>query len=159
MSFNAFVNFGDIKGESTDKDHKDWVTMTGYEQGVAVPQHAAAARASTTPQLSEFKIHKLVDAASPKLYEACCKGTHLPNVTIELYKTGKDRPVKFLSFTMKDVLISSVTADAKDESQFPSEVVNLTFGAIEWTYTKLKPDGTAAGDVTAKWDLNRNAPA
>ena len=22
---NAFVNFGDIKGESTEKDHKDWV--------------------------------------------------------------------------------------------------------------------------------------
>ena len=25
MAFNGFVNFGDIKGESTDKDHKDWV--------------------------------------------------------------------------------------------------------------------------------------
>jgi len=24
-AFNAFVNFGDIKGESTDKDHRDWV--------------------------------------------------------------------------------------------------------------------------------------
>ena len=26
-AFNAFVNFGDIKGESTDKDHKDWVSI------------------------------------------------------------------------------------------------------------------------------------
>jgi len=26
-AFNGFVNFGDIKGESTDKDHKDWVTI------------------------------------------------------------------------------------------------------------------------------------
>ena len=24
-AFNAFANFRDIKGESTDKDHKDWV--------------------------------------------------------------------------------------------------------------------------------------
>ena len=27
MAFNSFVNFGDIKGESTDKDHKDWVMI------------------------------------------------------------------------------------------------------------------------------------
>lgn len=24
---DSFLNFGDIKGESTDKDHKDWVTI------------------------------------------------------------------------------------------------------------------------------------
>jgi hypothetical protein len=27
-AFNAFANFGDIKGESTDKDHKDWVSLS-----------------------------------------------------------------------------------------------------------------------------------
>ena len=30
-AFNAFVNFGDIKGESTDKDHKDWVMILSYK--------------------------------------------------------------------------------------------------------------------------------
>lgn len=29
--WNAFVNFGDIKGESTDKDHKDWVTISTFD--------------------------------------------------------------------------------------------------------------------------------
>ncbi len=27
-AFDAFVNFGDIKGECTDKDHKDWIMTT-----------------------------------------------------------------------------------------------------------------------------------
>jgi type VI protein secretion system component Hcp len=27
------------------------------------------------------------DAATPKLYEAACKGTHIPEVTIELWRT------------------------------------------------------------------------
>lgn len=26
-AFNAFVNFGDIKAESTDKDHENWVVV------------------------------------------------------------------------------------------------------------------------------------
>jgi hypothetical protein len=30
-AFNGFVNFGDIKGESTDKDHKDWVMILKYD--------------------------------------------------------------------------------------------------------------------------------
>jgi hypothetical protein len=29
-TFNGFLKFGDIKGESTDKDHKDWVMVTGF---------------------------------------------------------------------------------------------------------------------------------
>jgi hypothetical protein len=28
--FNGFVNFGDIKGESTEKDHKDWISILDY---------------------------------------------------------------------------------------------------------------------------------
>jgi len=67
--------------------------------------------------------------------------------------------VKFLSFTLKDVLISSVTADAKSESQFPSEVVSLDFGSIEWIYTKVKADGTAGDNVAAKWDVKKGTAA
>ena len=34
MGFNSFANFGDIKGESTDKDHKDWVMILKYDHAV-----------------------------------------------------------------------------------------------------------------------------
>ena len=122
------------------------------------PLACSTASGSTRPH-SEITIYKLVDAASPKLYEACCKGTHLPTATIEFCKTVKDRPVKFLSFTLKDVLISSVTADAKSESQFPSEVVSLDFGSIEWIYTKVKADGTPGDNVAAKWDVKKGTAA
>jgi hypothetical protein len=30
-AFNGFLKFGDIKGESTDKDHKDWVTILSFK--------------------------------------------------------------------------------------------------------------------------------
>ena len=37
---------------------------------------------------SEFKIVKLLDAATPKLYEAACKGTHLPEVVIGSWRAS-----------------------------------------------------------------------
>lgn len=162
--FNAFVNFGDIKGESTDKDHKDWVMIQSYEHGITQPasvtQKTAGGRSAEAVQFEEFRITKLVDAASPKLYEACCKGTHIPEVTIELWRAGGD-PLKYFEIKLKEVLISGVDQHGTPtgDSKFPTEVVRMTFGAVQWTYTKQKPDGTAGGNVAAKWSVAQGAAA
>jgi type VI secretion system secreted protein Hcp len=165
MAFNAFANFGDIKGESTDKDHKDWVMITSYNQSVTQPpsvtQKSAGGRSAEAATFSEFTITKLMDAATPKLFEAACKGTHIKEVTIELSRAGGDSPVKYMEIKLKEVMISGVihNADPTGESQFPTETVNMTYGAVEYTYTKQKPDGTASGNVAAKWNVAQGAAA
>jgi type VI secretion system secreted protein Hcp len=164
MAFNCFVNFGDIKGECTDKAHKDWVMALNYNHAVTQPpsvtQKSAGGRGAEEVDHSEFSIDKLVDAATPKLYEAACKGTHLPEVVIECWRAGGD-PVKYMEYKLKEVLISGVIAHGNPagEAQFPSETVKMTYGYIEWTYTKQKPDGTAAGNVAAKWNVAQGAAA
>lgn len=162
--FNAFVNFGDIKGESTDKDHKDWVMITKYVHEISQPpsvtQKTAGGRSAEAVQFSEFLIYKLVDAATPKLAEACCKGTHIPEVTVELWRAGGD-PLKYYEIKLKEVIVSRVVQDGdpKADQKFPTEMVGLTFGAIEYTYTKQKPDGTAGGNVASKWNVAQGAAA
>lgn len=162
MAFNAFANFGDIKGESTDKDHKDWVAVLGYDHAIAaILQNSAGGSVEGQIDHSDFSIVKLVDAATPKLYEAACKGTHLPEVVIELWRAGGDKPAKYMQFKLKEVLISGVisSGDSKGAQQFPTETIKMTFGAIEWTYTKQKRDGCAANNVTAKWSVTQGAVA
>lgn len=164
MAFNAFANFGDIKGECTDKDHKDWVMITQFDHEVTQPpsvtQKTAGGRTAEAIQHSEYKIVKLVDAATPKLYEAACKGTHIPEVVIECWRAGGD-PVKYYEVKLKEVLISGVVANGNPagDNGFPTETVKMTYGAIEWTYTKQKPDGSAGGNVAAKWSLAQGAAA
>ena len=164
MAFNAFVNFGDIKGESTDKDHKDWVSILSYDHAVSQPasvtQKSAGGRTAESVDHSEFSIVKLVDAASPKLHEAACKGTHIPEVTIELWRAGGD-PLKYLEVKLKEVLISGVSTagDPLGAHGFPKETVKMVYGSIEWTYTKQNPDGTAGGNVAAKWNVAQGAAA
>ncbi len=164
MAFNAFANFGDIKGECTDKDHKDWIMILSYDHGVTQPasvtQKTAGGRTAEAVNHQEFKIVKLVDAATPKLYEAACKGTHIPEITIEVWRAGGD-PLKYLEVKLKDTLISGVVTNGNPSGQhgFPTETVSLVYGAIEWTYTKQKPDGTAGGNVAAKWNVSQGAAA
>ena len=164
-----FVNFGDIKGESTDKDHKDWCDAFSYGDGVSQgynpayssPGGSAAMRADFAP----ITIVKQIDAASPKLREAAAKGTHIPQVTVELY----EGQFKFFVVKLKEVMISSVQAVMPDLAAAPvvtaasspsvlvlQEKVSLYYGSIEWTYTKEKPDGSAGGTVSAKWNLQYN---
>ncbi len=111
----AFVNFGDIKGESTDKDHKDWVTILKYDHAVTQPpstsQKTAGGRGAEEVNHSEFSIVKLLDAATPKLHEAACKGTHIPEVTIEVWRAGGDKPVKYMEYKLKEVLVSGVISN------------------------------------------------
>ena len=160
MAVNGFVNFGDIKGESTDKDHKDWVSIMGYHESVTRPFVAPkAGGSSTAPVHSEFSITKLIDAATPKLYEACATGKHIKEVTIELASAKGGSP--YLQIKLEDVVITSVanSSDPAGPVQVPSETVSLTYSAIEYTYTKHKSDGTAAGNVVAKWNVAQGAAA
>jgi len=165
MAFNGFVNFGDIKGESTDKDHKDWVTILSFDHAIRQPasvtQKSAGGRAAEEADHSPFSITKLLDAATPKLYEASCKGTHIPEVTIELWRAGGDNPLKYMEYKLKEVLVSAVIANGNPvgPAQFPTETVQLTYGAIEWTYTKQDEKGAAKGNVAAKWSVAKGAAA
>jgi len=165
MAFNGFANFGDIKGESTDKDHKDWVQLLSFHHGVAQPpsvsQKTAGGRSAEEADHSPVTITKLLDAATPKLYEACCKGTHIPTVSIELWRAGGEKPVKYMEYKLKEVLISGVqeNGDPGGAHQFPTETVSLTYGSIEWTYTKQNAKGEAAGNVAAKWSVSQGAVA
>jgi type VI secretion system secreted protein Hcp len=162
--FNAFANFGDIKGECTDDKHKDWVMLLGFshevKQPASISQKTAGGRSAEEVQHGEFTLAKLTDAATPKLYEAACTGTHLPEVVIEVVRAGGD-PLVYYKVALKQVLISGVVHDGNPsgDAQFPSELVKMTYGAIEWTYTKQKPDGTAGGNIAAKWSLEKGVAA
>jgi type VI secretion system secreted protein Hcp len=164
MSFDAFVNFGDIKGESTDKDHKDWVMMSGYQQSVDRPSaesmRGTTGASGTGVTHSELTITKYVDAASPKLFEACSNGKHFKEVVIDLVRKS-DNPITFVEIKLQDCLISGIAYDGRTmgEPSSPEESIHLTFGKIEFTYTKQKPDGTRAESVTEKWDAKQGQPA
>lgn len=165
MAFNGFVNFGDIKGESTDKEHKDWVMILKYDHAITQPpsasQKTAGGRSAEEVDHSEFSIVKLLDAATPKLHEAACTGKHLPEVVVEVWRAGGDKPVKYMEYKLKEVLISGVISngDPAHSAGFPTETIKMTYGAIEWTYTKQKADGSAAGNVAAKWNVTQGAAA
>ncbi|WP_134674720.1 type VI secretion system tube protein Hcp, partial [Pseudomonas viridiflava] len=93
--------------------HKDWIEVLGYEYGATQATSATASSSggasSERVALSDFSIRKAVDKASAKLFEACCKGTHIAKIQLNVNRAGGDK-LTYLTNNLEEVVVSSVKA-------------------------------------------------
>lgn len=60
--------------------------------------------------MGDITVTKVIDKATPKLNEALCTGTHIPEVQIEVRGSGQST-----IYTLKDVVIKSIAKSGKNE--------------------------------------------
>ena len=162
MAFDCFLKIDTIPGECTDDKHKEWIEVLSYSHGVSQPSSGSVssggARSSERCDHQDFSVVKTLDKASPKLILACCNGQHIPTITIELCRATGDKQ-KYMSYILKDVIISSVrpTGSARGGESLPVEEVTFCYGKIEWTYTETDHmTGKPKGDIKTQWDQVAN---
>jgi type VI secretion system secreted protein Hcp len=149
-AFNTFLFIDGIPGEINDPNdpaHTGWIRVQSFNWAVSLSQSSVGGGVSS-PELGNFVIIHPVDKASVKLCEACCKGTHIPEVTLELWRTTGNK-AKYMVYKLRDVFVASVKPAGNVMSDgIPMEQVSFNFEKIEWTY--IASDGNL---VTAGWDI------
>ncbi len=160
--YDTFLKIDGIPGESTDDVHKEWIEVLdfGHEliQSASATVSSAGGAGAERCDHKDLVITKLLDKASPKIYEALCKGTHIKEVLIEMCRAGGDK-VKYMEIKMEEVIVSNVKSagDPKGPNGFPTESVSFDYGVISWTYTQQKrADGSGGGNVATGWSLIAN---
>jgi len=161
MAFDGFIKIDGIPGESSDAKHKDYIEVLSFDH--AMEQPASATASSTGGATAERVNHKpfvfehQIDKASPLIYEACCKGTHIKEVEFVLCRAGGDK-VEYFKIKLEQALVNKVVPKGTANADgFPSELVYLTYGKINWEYVQQKrEDGTGGGSVASGWDLTTN---
>jgi type VI protein secretion system component Hcp len=94
-------NRGEIKGEATDRNHKDWIELASW---------------AFSPVTNTLRVQKRFDRASPSLLGACCTGTRLDRVQFDSdRKRGELIPA----------FVSSVEIDMTQGSTSPVETVEF----------------------------------
>lgn len=168
-----YLKIDGIKGESQDKTHKDEIDVTSFSWGMAQQGTASkgggmgAGRVAVT----DIKITKEVDAASPKLFDACFTGKHIPNAQLTCRKAGGSA-IEYWTIKFTDVLISSVHqappeihvstsatggAGGGKASLVPEEVITINYSSYEASYKGQQADGTASGAISSKGNVKTNA--
>ena len=153
----AFMKLGDIKGEATDTDHKEWILIESMSSPLfrSVPSGAKdQQRTKGETTLGDIVCVRQLDKSSTKLQEACANGTFFKEVEIHFCTTVKNKQEPYLTYKLSDVIVSSYSIMANSSgSPLPSEEITMGYTKAEWTYIVVDPKtGDKKGQVPAKYD-------
>jgi type VI secretion system secreted protein Hcp len=159
MAGQMFLKLDGVPGESTDRKHRDEIEVLSWAWGLAqsASTHSGGGGGVGKVTVNDLTFTKLLDIASPLLIRLCCNGRHVPKAVLTVRSSG-DNPLEYLTITLDEVIVSSVTVAAADGHGVPAENVTLNFARFHYAYARQRADGTLEPPVKAEWDIRRNQP-
>jgi type VI secretion system secreted protein Hcp len=158
----AFMKLGDIKGEATDQDHKDWIIIESMSSPIyrSIPEGAKdQQRTKGDTTLGDVVVVRQLDKSSTKLQEACANGTFFKEVEIHFCTTVKNKQEPYLKYKLENVIVTSYSFHGNaNGSPLPTEQVTLGYTKVDWNYIVVDPaTGDRKGNVPAKYEPGKGA--
>jgi type VI secretion system Hcp family effector len=159
-AFLALLEIDGIKGESTSKQGKDQIEILSFNNGQHMPmQHTQSntSRATGRCQHKDFTVTKLLDLASPTLYEKCASGEEIKSIKLHLYKAdAKGSPLEFLTYEFESCLLTNVALSGAQVGQ-PHESLSFNYLTVKWTYNQQESaKGGKKGKSEGGWSIKEN---
>lgn len=160
MAINCFLFLSNnIKGESQDANHLDWIDLQSWQWGMmqSGTTHEGGGAGGGKVDVNDITVSKYVDKSSHDLINRCCSGEHITSGILKVLKAGGAAPVEYLKIDFEDIIISSYnTGGMKDGLDRVSETLTLNFRRFQVTYTFQQQDGTPGPESTAGWEIAEN---
>lgn len=151
----------DIKGETSDSNHKEWIDIIEMRFGTVRKITSSAStqgdRESSNATISNLRFMKFMDKASPYLFIKSCCGTG-QTIKIVNTKTGTGNGSEvFVEYTLENALFSKMNVEASNDNGFlPVEEYELSFTKITTKYIPYNEDGNAAAPLIVGFDTATN---
>ena len=148
-----FLKLDGIPGESADAKHKDEIDVLAFSWGVSQTGTAATGGGGGAGKAAfdDLLLVARTSKASPHLWLACAKGTHIKSAVLTCRRRGK-ASLEFLTIALEDVLVSSYEVDGSDEEP-PLDQFTLAYGKVETKYTPADKTGKPLPPIGTGWDL------
>lgn len=144
-----------IPGEVQTEGYEDWIDVAAF--GISVSQPATSPSggggARSDPEFSLFQVATTqVSKASPKLFEACVKGTIIPSVKLALLRNvgAEVGNAEYVRWELKDATVKTYETSAQ-VPELAAEIAAFDFEEIRYIYTEYDELGRAKGNVEAEW--------
>ncbi len=157
MAVDMFLELDGIEGESKDSTHEKKIDILAWSWGASQSgtTHMGTGSGAGKVNVQDISFTHYVDKSTPKLMQACCKGTHIPKGQLIVRKAG-DKPLEYILIDMKDIIVSSVSTGGSGGEERLTENVTLNFGKFNLIYTPQNPKGGADGEIECQWDIPQN---
>jgi type VI secretion system secreted protein Hcp len=140
----TFLKIEGIKGESTDKWHKDQISVDSFSLGAHSSGGGGGAGKTT---IQSFTITKSIDKSSPLLFLGAASGKNYKEMVLSFERKAGGTQHDYLKFTFDNVLISGVT-DGTSQKEMPEEQVSFTFQKCKETFIPISSSGKAGTPVS-----------
>ncbi|HNY40498.1 MAG TPA: type VI secretion system tube protein Hcp [Bryobacteraceae bacterium] len=154
MAMDSYLKIEGIPGEAKQKGYEGWIHLDGWQWGSSTAGQAerGGGLIGGKVQMQDFHITKLTDKATPKLFEACCKGQVFGEMKVNVVRMPGNQVV--MDFNFKQCMVTSYqTGGGSGDAGVPIENVSLNFQKVNLHMTAMKEDGTVEGMVQAGWDI------
>jgi type VI secretion system Hcp family effector len=164
MAATIYVNFGDVApGECLEKDHTNWMEVTGCAHAISQPKSTTRQTAGGTVSQAnhgDFQFKKNHDKATANIYKLVSTGEHVAKITVDFVKPIGGKPTKYLEHVYTNAVVTAVqlNADTTGEDS-PTETVSFSYDSASWTYTQVGADGKSKGNVAANWSRATGNPS
>jgi type VI secretion system secreted protein Hcp len=150
-----YIQITGIDGESTDKDHKDWIDVLSFSMGMADPGGGAtgATRRRGDVVIEDIVVVKELDKSSPKLMEKCAMGGVIPSLVLEVCGGSDESSFTYYKYELENVMVTSFYCVGSTAEGVPVETITLNYEEITVTYTETDSTGKSKGNVEFTWKV------
>lgn len=153
-----FLKIDGVEGESEDSKHKASIDVESWSWGASQGgsfSYGGGGGAGKV-QMQDFHFVMKISKATPKLFEICATGKHIPTALLTCRKAG-GKQEEFLKIKFSDLLVSSLQDGGSGGSDvIPMQQISMNFSKIEYEYYQQKKDGTVVLGGKAGYDLKQN---
>jgi type VI secretion system secreted protein Hcp len=136
----AYLKIGDIKGESKDPAHKEWIDILSWDWALNVLPTVGGGGATGKVEATELVVEKRVDSASPQLMRLLAGGEPVDEVQLEIVLDKAGRSL--LRVTLGDALVTGVAISREGGlgGSGERELVRIVFRRVRVEH--VGPSGT-----------------
>jgi type VI secretion system secreted protein Hcp len=146
--------------DSKDVECYEWIQLQSWSFGASNPGTfgVGSGGGSGKASIQDFHFTMHPSTATPDLFAHCCTGDHYGSAFVIAKKTGGQKPVHYLRFFFKDLIISSYQTGGSGGNDSPTDSISFQFAAMTLSYTSQKVDGSKGQTVDRMWNQVRGIP-
>jgi type VI secretion system secreted protein Hcp len=152
---NIYLRLDDIKGESIDQDHKEWIELESFKWNVANDASFALGQGGQASQghVDKISVDKICDRSSVTLFKHCTTGKHIKGGEISCLKLDGETRIEYFHVELTDIMVAKVDWSGRGDEAVLHESVSLEFAEFHKKY-KVQQDtgGEAPGPIEFKFN-------
>lgn len=157
-----YLKIGDIKGESKERNHKDWIDVDSFYWGITRNATVGTGSGGRGAAIgSPLSWTQWLDSSVPQLFSGVATGKRFQDATLDVAAETTDAGrIVYFQMLFEDVSLTALNLNgAGGNSEGVRAAGALVYSKLVMTYWPLDNNGRVGAPITGTWDFSDGASA